>query len=54
MPKPSVLPEEQAWTRRDTPTSWKDDPIEAATQFAYLPDISHEAQEGYIRVRLDP
>jgi hypothetical protein len=54
MPKPSVLPEDQDWTRRDTPTSWKDDPIEAATQFAYLPDISHEAQEGYIRVRLDP
>jgi hypothetical protein len=54
MPKPSVLPEDQVWTRRDTPTSWRDDPIEVATQFAYLPDISHEAQEGYIRVRLDP
>lgn len=54
MPKPSVLPEEQVWTRRDTPTTWRDDPIEAATQFAYLPDTSHEAQEGYIRVRLDP
>ena len=54
MPKPSVLTEEQVWTRRDTPTSWRDDPIEAATQFAYLPDTSHEAQEGYVRVRLDP
>jgi hypothetical protein len=54
MPKPSVLPEDQVWTRRDTPTSWRDDPIEAATQFAYLPDVSHEAQEGYIRIRLDP
>ena len=54
MPKPSVLPEDQVWTRRDTPTSWRDDPIEAATQFAYLPDISHEAQEGYVRVRIDP
>ncbi len=54
MPKPSVLAEDQVWTRRDTPTSWRDDPIEAATQFAYLPDTSHEAQEGYVRVRLDP
>lgn len=53
MPKPSVMPEEQIWTRHDTPTSWKDDPIEAATQFAYLPDISHEAQEGYLRVRFE-
>ena len=54
MPKPSVLPEEQVWTRRDSPTTWRDDPIEAATQFAYLPDTAHEAQEGYVRVRLDP
>lgn len=54
MPKPSVLAEDQVWTRRDTPTSWRDDPIEAATQFAYLPDTSHEAQEGYVRVHLDP
>jgi hypothetical protein len=38
----------------NTPTSWRDDPIEAATQFAYLPDTTHEAQEGYVRVRLDP
>ncbi len=53
MPKPSVLPTEQVWTRRDTPTSWRDDPIEAATQFAYLPETSAEAQEGYIRVRID-
>jgi hypothetical protein len=53
MPKPSVLPTEQVWTRRDTPTSWRDDPIEAATQFAYLPETSTEAQEGYIRVRID-
>lgn len=53
-PKPSVLPTEQVWTRRDTPVSWRDDPIEAATQFAHLPDTSHEAQEGYVRVRLDP
>lgn len=53
MPKPSVLPTEQVWTRRDTPISWRDDPIEAATQFAYLPETSAEAQEGYIRVKLE-
>jgi hypothetical protein len=53
MPKPSVLPTEQVWTRRDTPTSWRDDPIEAATQFAYLPETSAEVQEGYVRVRID-
>lgn len=53
MPKPSVLPTEQVWTRRDTPISWRDDPIEAATQFAYLPETSADAQEGYIRVRLE-
>jgi hypothetical protein len=53
MPKPSVLPTEQVWTRRGTPTSWRDDPIHAATQFAYLPETSAEAQEGYIRVRLE-
>jgi hypothetical protein len=53
MPKPSVLPTEQVWTRRDTPISWRDDPIEAATQFAYLPETSAEAQEGYIRVRME-
>jgi hypothetical protein len=50
MPRPSALPKEQVWTRRDTPVSWRDDPILAATQDALLPEISAVSQEGYIRV----
>ncbi|MFV2001358.1 MAG: hypothetical protein ACC619_00080 [Paracoccaceae bacterium] len=54
MPKPRGLPEDQIWTHRDTPVSWRDDPITAATQDAFLPDESPIAQEGYIRVNIDP
>ena len=54
MPKPKGLPEDQLWTRRDTPVSWRDDPITAATQDALLPDESPVAEEGYIRVNVDP
>jgi hypothetical protein len=53
MPQPAALPKEQSWTRRDTPLTWRDDPIAAATQEALLPDEPALAQEGYIRVRLD-
>jgi len=52
MPRPSALPKEQAWTRRATPVSWRDDPILAATQDALLPDTSAISQEGYIRVQI--
>ena len=52
MPKPKGLPEDQLWTRRDTPVSWRDDPISAASQDALLPDESPTAEEGYIRVNL--
>ena len=41
-------------TRRDTPLTWKDDPILAATQTALLPDLPHEVQEGYIRIAPAP
>lgn len=54
MPKPKGLPEDQLWTRRDTPVTWRDDPITAATQDALLPDESPTAEEGYIRVNIDP
>jgi hypothetical protein len=50
LPKVNALGETQAWTRRDTPGSWRDDPILAATQSALLPELPHEVQEGYIRV----
>jgi hypothetical protein len=51
MPKAVGLPAEQLWTRRDTPTTWRDDPIVAATGEADLPERSPVAQEGYLRTR---
>ena len=53
LPKISSFPKEQMFTRRDTPATWKDDPILAATQEALLPDLPHEVQEGYIRIAPD-
>ena len=50
LPKISAFPKDQLFTRRDTPGTWKDDPILAATQEALLPDLPHEVQEGYIRI----
>jgi hypothetical protein len=50
LPKVASFPAEQLWTHRDTPTSWKDDPILAATQSALLPDTAPEVQEGWIRI----
>jgi hypothetical protein len=53
LPLVSVFPKDQLFTRRDSPITWKDDPILAATQTALLPDLPHEVQEGYIRVAPD-
>ncbi len=50
LPKVSSLPEDQLWTRRDSPATWKDDPIVAATQAALLPKQPAAIEEGYIRV----
>jgi hypothetical protein len=50
LPKVSVFGEKQVFTRRDTPSSWKTDPILAATQTALLPDAPANVQEGWIRV----
>ena len=50
LPKVSSFPKDQLWTRRDTPFTWKNDPILAATQTALLPDLPSSVQEGYIRV----
>jgi hypothetical protein len=54
LPKVASFPAEQLWTHRDTPTSWKDDPILAATQSALLPDTAPEVQEGWIRIAPNP
>jgi hypothetical protein len=50
LPKVSVFGAKQVFTRRDTPATWRDDPILAATQTALLPDGPTSVQEGYIRV----
>lgn len=54
LPKVSSFPKDQIWTRRNTPSTWKDDPILAATQTALLPDLPSEVQEGYIRIAPNP
>jgi hypothetical protein len=50
LPKVSSFPKDQIWTRRDTPNTWKDDPILAATQEALFPEMPSDVQEGYIRI----
>jgi hypothetical protein len=50
MPLASALGAGQVWARRDGPTTWRQDPITAATQQALLPEGAAIAQEGYVRV----
>ncbi len=50
LPKTSGLPQDQAFTARTDPQSWRDDPISAATQTALLPDTAPVLREGYVRV----
>jgi hypothetical protein len=50
LPKTSGLPQDQAFTARTDPQSWRDDPIAAATQTALLPDVAPVLREGYVRV----
>ena len=50
LPMITGLGDKQAFTRRDTPQTWRDDPIAAATQTAYLPEQPTTLQEGWIRV----
>lgn len=54
LPKVSAFPADQLFTRRDSPGSWKDDPILSATQSAYLPDQASTIQEGWIRIDPKP
>jgi hypothetical protein len=49
LPKVASFPAAQLFTHQDTPTSWRDDPILAATQAALLPDTAPEVQEGWER-----
>jgi hypothetical protein len=53
LPLVDLLGDKQTFTRRTGPLTWKDDPILAATQTAYLPRLPHHAQEGWIRVTPD-
>ncbi len=50
LPLVSLLGDKQTFTRRTGELTWKDDPIVAASQTAYLPRLPHEVQEGWIRV----
>ena len=54
LPLVSTLGDKQTFTRRTGELTWRDDPILAATQTAYLPRLPHEAQEGWIRVTPTP
>jgi hypothetical protein len=50
LPKIAAFGADQSWTRRDSPITWRDDPILSATQAALLPDGSVTVEEGYIRI----
>ena len=50
LPKIAAFGANQSWTRRDSPITWRDDPILSATQAALLPDGRVTVQEGYIRI----
>jgi hypothetical protein len=50
MPRASGLPDRQAFTWHDTPSTWRDDPILAASGAARLPDEPAVAEEGWIRL----
>ncbi|WP_377189711.1 hypothetical protein [Ruegeria meonggei] len=50
LPKIAAFGKDQRWTRRNTPITWRDDPILAATQAAILPDGPVSVEEGWIRI----
>lgn len=50
LPKIAAFGADQSWTRRDSPITWRDDPILSATQAALLPDGGVSVEEGYIRI----
>ena len=50
LPKVTGLGDKQTFTHRTNPTTWRDDPMLAATQTAYLPEQPSVLKEGWIRV----
>lgn len=50
LPKVSGLGKKQRFTHKPTALDWRDDPIEAATQTAFLPELPSIVREGWIRV----
>jgi hypothetical protein len=56
MPRISAVPADtpgglqNTWTRRDTPTTWREDPILAASMAARLVDHPSVAHEGWVRL----
>jgi hypothetical protein len=54
MPISNLLAGGQDWTRRGTETTWRDDPIVAATMQALLPEDAAVLEEGYIRLNPAP
>ena len=48
MPKTSAIQGPQRWTRRDTPSTWRSDPIAAALSEAKLPTRPFAIHEGWI------
>lgn len=50
LPKIAAFGANQSWMRRDTPITWRQDPILSATQAALLPDGRVTVEEGYIRI----
>lgn len=50
LPRVAALGPDQRFTHKPDPLGWRDDPILAATQTAYLPDQPAGVREGWIRV----
>ena len=50
LPRVAALGTKQQFTHKPNPLGWRDDPILAATQTAYLPDQPAGVREGWIRV----
>jgi hypothetical protein len=52
MPAPGGRGLKPSWAHRDTPITWRDDPIAAASHDAQLAEKPAQVQEGWIRIQL--
>ncbi len=52
MPAPGGGGVTPSWAHRDTPTTWRDDPIAAASAEARLAESPAQVQEGWIRLEI--